>query len=569
MRKGTGASPGISIGKALVITHEPLNIEKKEITNVDGQKDILKNSIEASKEQLTKIKEKALRELGEEKAAIFEAHLMILQDPELVDSTLGKIESESINAEFAFKEVTNQFITIFESMDNEYMRERAADIRDVSERVLRNITGQSVVDLSVLEEEVILIANDLTPSDTATMNKEKVLGFLTDIGGRTSHTAIMARSLEIPAVVGLGNITEEVKNGDIIAFNGESGEVIINPEEATINNMRSEKEAYEEYKRQLQEVIGKSSVTTDDKHVELAANIGTPNDVPGVIKNDGEGVGLYRTEFIYMNSDHLPTEDEQFKCYKEVLEGLKDKPIVIRTLDIGGDKNLPYLKIDEEMNPFLGYRAIRLCLDKVDIFKTQLRALLRASVYGNLKIMFPMISSLEELLRAKEILEECKVELDSEKIGYSNNIEVGMMIEVPAAAIISDILAKHVDFFSIGTNDLIQYTTAVDRMNEKIHNLYNPFNPAVLRLIKMVIDNGHKNEIWVGMCGEMAGDKRMIPILLGFGLDEFSMSASSILPARNLIRSLSYSQMKDFSDKILGMATAQEIESYIEETFRK
>lgn len=567
MIKATGASPGISIGKALVITHESLKIEKMDITNIEQQMNNFNRGLNLSVEQLIEIKNKALKELGEEKAQIFEAHIMILQDPELIQSTIDKIQNDKVNAEYAFKEVTNQFISIFESMDNDYMKERAADIRDVSDRVLRNIMGKEMIDLSVLKEEVILIATDLTPSDTATMDKEKVLGFLTDIGGRTSHTAIMARSLEIPAVVGLTTITKDVVNGDIIAFNGESGEVLINPDEETINTLKQERLNYEEYKKQLKDMIGKESKTLDNKHVEIVANIGTPKDITGVVKNDAEGVGLYRTEFIYMDSDHLPTEDEQFQCYKEVLQGLNDKPVVIRTLDIGGDKTLPYLKIDEEMNPFLGYRAIRLCLDKVDIFKTQLKALLRASVYGNLKIMFPMISSLEELLKAKAILNECREELDSNNIEYSNDIEVGMMIEVPAAAIISDILAQHVDFFSIGTNDLIQYTTAVDRMNEKIHSLYNPFNPAVLRLIKTVIDNGHKAGIWVGMCGEMAGDKKMIPILLGFGLDEFSMSASSVLPARNLITSLNYSQMKDFSDKILKMGTAEEIESYIEDAF--
>ncbi|SHH12980.1 phosphoenolpyruvate--protein phosphotransferase [Tepidibacter thalassicus] len=567
MLKGTNASPGIAIGKALVLEHGEINIEKKSIDNIDSEEKKFLDAVQKSKEELIKVKEKALKEIGEDKAQIFESHIMVLDDPELIDSTLNKIKEEKVNAEYAFSQIRDMFIGIFEAMDNEYMRERAADIKDVSNRVLRNILGMKFIDLASLEEEVILVAHDLTPSDTATMNKEKVLGFLTDIGGRTSHTAIMARTLEIPAVVGLKNITEKVKDGDFIIFNGETGDVILNPDESTIEKYKNLKENFEKERKELEALKGKESKTLDGKHVELAGNIGTPKDIEGLIKNDAEGVGLYRTEFLYMHRNDFPSEEEQFEAYKAVLEAMNPKPIVIRTLDIGGDKELSYLQMDKEMNPFLGYRAIRLCLDRKDIFKTQLRALLRASVYGNLRIMFPMISSLEELLAAKEVLEEVKRELDEENISYSKNIEVGMMIEVPSAAIISDVLAKHVDFFSIGTNDLIQYTTAVDRMNEKIHYLYNQFNPAVLRLIKMVIDNGHKEGKWVGMCGEAAGDKRMIPILLGMGLDEFSMSPISILPARKLISSLKYEDMKKLADDILKLGTAKEIEEYIKKTF--
>ncbi|WFD09210.1 phosphoenolpyruvate--protein phosphotransferase [Tepidibacter hydrothermalis] len=567
MIKGTNASPGIALGKALVLEHNEIVIEKKTIDNIELEQKKLTDAINKSKEELTKVKEKALVELGAEKAEIFEAHLLVLQDPELVDSTLNKIKDEKINADYAFNEVKNMFVSMFESMDNEYMKERAADIKDVGNRVLRHILDIKFVDLSTLEDEVVLIAHDLTPSDTATMNKKKVLGFLTDIGGRTSHTAIMARTLETPAVVGLKNITETVKDGDYVIFNGETGEVIINPDENTINEYKDLKEKFEKEKKELESLKGQESKTLDGRHVELAGNIGTPNDVQGLINNDAEGVGLYRTEFLYMNRSEFPTEEEQYESYKAVLESMNPKPIVIRTLDIGGDKELSYLEMDKEMNPFLGYRAIRLCLDRQDIFKTQLRALLRASVHGNLRIMFPMISSLEELLSAKEILESVKSDLDKEGIDYSKNIEVGMMIEVPSAALISDILAKHVDFFSIGTNDLIQYTTAVDRMNEKIHNLYNQFNPAVLRLIKMVIDNGHKEGKWVGMCGEAAGDKRMIPILLGMGLDEFSMSPISILPARKLITSLKYEDMKPVAEKVVSMGTAKEIEEYMQNNF--
>ena len=568
MYKGTGASPGIALGKALIIEHSELVIEKRNINNIEEEIQKLESAVKISKEELTKVKEKAFNELGEHEAEIFEAHLLVLEDPELIDSAISKIRDEKVNADYALNEIKEMFVSMFESMDNEYMRERAADIKDVTNRVLRHILGIKVVDLASLDEEVILIAHDLTPSDTATMNKSMVLGFLTDIGGRTSHTAIMARTLEIAAVVGLNDITNKVKDGDYIVFNGDTGEVIVNPDEETKNKYSLLKEEFEDYRKSLELLKGQASITTDGRHVELAGNIGSPNDVEGLIKNDAEGVGLYRTEFLYMDKeDGFPTEQEQYEAYKAVLEGMNNKPIVIRTLDIGGDKELPYFEMEPEMNPFLGYRAIRLCLDRKDIFKTQLRALYRASVHGKLRIMFPMISSLEELLSAKEVIKEVLQELDTENIEYSNDVEVGMMIEIPSAAVISDVLAKHVDFFSIGTNDLIQYTCAVDRMNQKISHLYNQFNPAVLRLIKMVIDNAHKEGKWVGMCGESAGDQRMIPILLGFGLDEFSMSPISILPARKLINSLSYEDMQKFADEVLSMATAKEIKEYVENKF--
>ena len=568
MYKGTGASPGIALGKALIVEHSELVIEKKSIDNVEEEVLKLQKAVEISKEELTKVKEKAFEELGEHEAQIFESHLLVLEDPELVDSAANKIRDEKVNADFALNEIKEMFVAMFESMDNEYMRERAADIKDVTNRVLRHILGVKVVDLAGLEEEVILIAHDLTPSDTATMNKKMVLGFLTDIGGRTSHTAIMARTLEIAAVVGLNDATQTIKDGDFVVFNGDTGEVIVNPDEETIEKYTKLKKEFEDYKRELQQLKGKASITLDERHVELAGNIGSPKDVEGLINNDAEGVGLYRTEFLYMDKeDAFPTEEEQYEAYKAVLEGMDNKPIVIRTLDIGGDKELPYFEMDEEMNPFLGYRAIRICLDKTEIFKTQLRALYRASVHGRLRIMFPMISSLGELLSAKEIIKEVLAELDKEGIAYSKDVEVGMMIEIPSAAVISDILAKHVDFFSIGTNDLIQYTCAVDRMNQKISHLYNQFNPAVLRLIKMVIDNAHKEGKWVGMCGESAGDKRMIPILLGMGLDEFSMSPISILPARKFITSVKYEDMKKFADEVLSLSTAEEIKNHVDKTF--
>lgn len=568
--KGIGASPGIALGKALVLKEAELVIERKSIHDVQAEINKLEDAVKISKEELVKVKEKAFNELGEHEAQIFEAHLLVLEDPELLDSTIAKIQDEKVNAEYALNEVKETFVSLFESMDNEYMRERAADIKDVTNRILRHILGVKVVDLANLDEEVILVAHDLTPSDTATMNKKMVLGFLTDIGGRTSHTAIMARTLEIAAVVGLSSATETIKDGDFIVFNGTTGEVIVNPSEEVIENYMDLKKEYEDYKESLKLLKGQQTITLDGRHVELAGNIGSPKDVEGLINNDAEGVGLYRTEFLYMDKeDAFPTEEEQYEAYKAVLVGMNNKPIVIRTLDIGGDKELPYFDMEHEMNPFLGYRAIRICLDKTDIFKTQLRALYRASIHGKLRIMFPMISSLEELLKAKEVVNEVKEELTKEGIKYSDDVEVGMMIEIPSAAVISDILAKHVDFFSIGTNDLIQYTCAVDRMNQKISHLYNQFNPAVLRLIKMVIDNAHKEGKWVGMCGESAGDSNMIPILLGFGLDEFSMSPISILPSRKLINSLSYKEMQEFANEILSMGTSEEIKEYIDKKFNR
>ncbi len=569
MMKGIGASPGIAIGKALVIEENEIVIEKKAITDIDAEVKKLKDAVELSKAELTAVKEKVAKEVGEEESEIFGAHILVLEDPEFIGEAENKIKNESVNADYALNEVKDMFVSIFEGMDNAYMKERAADIKDVTGRVLRHILGIKVVDLSSLGEEVVLVAHDLTPSDTATMDKSKVLGFLTDIGGRTSHTAIMSRTLEIAAVVGLNDATKTIKDNDMIIFNGDTGEVFVNPEQSIIDEYKEKKRLFEEEKKELELLKGKESVTTDGKHVELAGNIGTPNDIEGLIKNDAEGVGLYRTEFLYMNSDKFPEEDTQYEAYKAVLEGMQGKPVVIRTLDIGGDKKLSYFEMEEEMNPFLGYRAIRLCLDKTEIFKTQLRALYRASVHGKLRIMFPMISSLEELLKAKEVCEEVKKELSDEGIEYSNDVEIGMMIEVPSAAIISDILAKHVDFFSIGTNDLIQYTCAVDRMNQKISYLYNQFNPAVLRLINLVIKNAHAEGKWVGMCGEAAGDQKMIPILLGFGLDEFSMSPISILRARRLVTSVSESDMKALASEVLSLSTSEEIEKYMEDFISK
>lgn len=535
MKKGIAASKGYAIGKVFIQEHEEIVITDTKISDVTIEKECLKKALEASKSQLEVIREKALNEIGEHEAAVFEAHLTLLDDPEFTGQMEMTIESESINAMKAVQNVTDTFVMIFESMDDAYMRERAADIKDVSKRIISNLAGKGGSAFAITETNTIVVANDLTPSDTAQLDRSKVVAFLTNIGGRTSHSAIMARTLEIPAVVGLGDITTSVKNGDTIIVDGIEGIAIINPDYSIIKKYRDKKEKFQEEQEELKKLIEVKTKTKSGKRVEVCGNIGKPEDINQVLANGGDGVGLFRTEFLYMDRDNAPTEEEQFAAYKYVLEKAKGNQIVIRTLDIGGDKTLPYLPLPEEMNPFLGYRAIRLCLDRKEIFKVQLRALLRASIYGNLAVMFPMISGLEEFQEAKEVVEECKTELKSEGKEFSEKIQWGIMVEIPAAAVCADELAKHVDFFSIGTNDLIQYTLAADRMSEKVSYLYNPMHPAVLRLIKMTIDGAHKHGKWVGMCGEMAGDESAIPTLVEYGLDEFSMSASSILSAKKTI----------------------------------
>jgi phosphotransferase system enzyme I (PtsI) len=564
--KGIGVSPGIVIGRVLLKEEKQIIVEKRDITNYEEEIQRFKRAIESGKSEIQDIYDNVLKNMGETEASIFEAHLMILEDPEMIEQVEKKIEENKVNAEWALKEISEMFISMFEAMDNEYMKERAADIKDVTSRLMKKLLSIEEINFSELANEVIIVAHDLTPSDTSQIDKNKVLGFITEIGGRTSHSAIMARTLEIPAIVAVKDITTKVKNGDLIVFDGEEGLIHINPEEQIVKLYEDKKAEYNKSQKQLSLLIGKESITTDGIRVELAANIGTPKDLESVINNDSEGIGLFRSEFLYMDRKTAPSEEEQFDAYKEVAAKMKNKPVVIRTLDVGGDKELDYLNLPKEMNPFLGYRAIRVCLDKVDIFKTQLRAILRASAYGNIKIMFPMISSIEELRAAKAILQEVRNELIKENIKFNDKLEVGIMIEIPAAAIISDLLAKEVDFFSIGTNDLIQYTTAVDRMNEKISHLYNPFHPALLRLVKMVIDNAHKENKWVGMCGEVAGDPKLIPILIGMGLDEFSMSPISILKARGIIRNISQEEMSDLALKVINLPTAQEVENFIEKS---
>ena len=535
MKKVIAASKGYAIGKVFLQVNEEIVITDEKISDIEGEKAKLQKALDDSRAQLEKIKEKALTEMGEEKAQVFEAHITLLDDPEFTGAMQMEIESNSTNSMKAVQSVTDMFVSIFDAMEDAYMRERAADIKDVSKRIISNLAGKGGDAFAITEENTIVVAHDLTPSDTAQLDRSKVVGFITDIGGRTSHAAIMARTLEIPAVLGLGDITTSVKTGDKVIVDGITGDVIINPSEEVIAEYTEKKEKFQAEQEELKKLIDVKTTTKSGRRIEVCGNIGKPEDVLGVIANGGDGVGLFRTEFLYMDRESAPTEEEQFESYKFVLEKMEGKQVVIRTLDIGGDKTLPYLPLPQEMNPFLGYRAIRLCLDKKEIFKVQLRALLRASVFGKLCVMFPMISGIQEFRQAKEVVEECKAELRTEGKEYSDNIQWGIMVEIPAAAVMADELAKEVDFFSIGTNDLIQYTLAADRMSEKVSYLYNPMHPAVLRLIKMTIDGAHSQGKWVGMCGEMAGDETAIPTLVEYGLDEFSMSATSILPAKKIM----------------------------------
>ncbi|RIL71712.1 phosphoenolpyruvate--protein phosphotransferase [Staphylococcus devriesei] len=560
---GIAASDGVAIAKAYLLVEPDLSFTNEKVTDTDAEIQKFRNALEASKIELTKIRNNAEKQLGPDKAAIFDAHLLVLDDPELIQPIEEKIKNEQVSAPEALNEVTTQFITIFESMDNEYMRERAADIRDVSKRVLAHLIGVDLPNPSMIDESVVVVGNDLTPSDTAQLNKEFVQGFVTNIGGRTSHSAIMSRSLEIAAVVGTKSITKEVKQGDMIIVDGTTGDVIIDPTEDELIAYQNKRERFFEDKKELQKLRDAETVTIDGEHAELAANIGTPDDLYGVMENGAEGIGLYRTEFLYMGRDQMPTEEEQFDAYKKVLETMKDKRVVVRTLDIGGDKELPYLNLPKEMNPFLGYRAIRLCLDQQDIFRTQLRALLRASAYGKLNIMFPMVATINEFRDAKAILLEEKEKLVNDGHDVADDIELGIMVEIPSTAALADIFAKEVDFFSIGTNDLIQYTMAADRMSERVSYLYQPYNPAILRLVKQVIEASHKEGKWTGMCGEMAGDETAIPLLLGLGLDEFSMSATSILKARRQINGLSKNEMAELAHRAVNCATQDEVKDLV------
>ncbi|MDQ0427326.1 phosphotransferase system enzyme I (PtsI) [Planomicrobium stackebrandtii] len=560
---GIAASNGIAIAKAFRLENPELNVDKRTISDVDGELERLTSSLEKSIAELEVIQKKTAETISDKEAAIFGAHLLVLSDPELVGPITERITTDKVNAEFALQETTDMFISMFEAMDNEYMKERAADIRDVRKRVLAHLLGVTIQSPSMISDEVIIIAEDLTPSDTVQLNAQFVKGFITDIGGRTSHSAILARTLEIPAVVGAKTAMADIQNGTIVIVDGLDGTIIIAPEDSVIEEYKNKQAAYDEQKAEWAVLKNEATVSADGQAVEIGANIGTPKDIAGVVDNGGEAIGLYRTEFLYMGRDQFPTEDEQVEAYASVLKGMQGKPTVVRTLDIGGDKELSYLDLPKELNPFLGLRAIRLCLEMPDMFRTQLRALLRASVHGNLKIMFPMIATLDEFREAKALLLEEKAKLQTEGVEVSDSIEVGIMVEIPSTAVMADTFAKEVDFFSIGTNDLIQYTMAADRMNESVSYLYQPFNPAILRLVKMVIDASHREGKWTGMCGEMAGDEIAIPILLGLGLDEFSMSASSILKARSQISKLSKAEMAQHTDRILALSNSQEVEDYV------
>ena len=560
MLKGIAASDGVAVAKAYLLVQPDLSFETASVEDTNAEEARLDAALEASQNELSVIREKAVETLGEEAAQVFDAHLMVLSDPEMIGQIKETIRAKKVNAESGLKEVTDMFITLFENMeDNPYMQERAADIRDVTKRVLAHLLGVRLPNPAMINEEVVVIAHDLTPSDTAQLDLEHCAGFLTEIGGKTAHSAIMARSLEIPAIVGVGNVMTTIKEGEEIIIDGEKGELFISPTPEIIAEYKEMREQFLAEKEALKKLKNLPATTIDGRTVKIQGNIGKPEDVDAVIEAGAEGIGLYRTEFLFMDTDHMPTEAEQYVAYKTVVEKMKGKPVTIRTMDIGGDKVLPYLDLPTEMNPFLGYRAIRISLAHKDMFKTQLRAILRASAYGKVKIMYPMVCSINEIRKSNQILEECKKELDEIGKLYDKNIEVGIMVETPSTAMIAYKFAKEVDFFSIGTNDLTQYFLAVDRGNEKVSSLYTAYNPAVLEAIQKVIDAGHDKGITVSMCGEFAGDKKATEILLGMGLDSFSMSASSILGVKKKIIDASYASAQKYRDLILSKDTPEEV----------
>lgn len=563
---GIAASDGIGIAKAYRLVDPDLSFEKRTITDASVEVTRITQAMAASTDDLKVIRQKAAENLGEDEAAVFDAHIAILADPEMMTQIKSVITDQRVNAEEALKEVTDHFITIFEGMaDNQYMQERAADVKDVTKRVLSHLLGKSLPNPALIDSPVVVIAHDLTPSDTAQMDRQFVKGFLTDLGGRTSHSAIMSRTLEIPAVVGTGNATTEIQDGDMLVLNGLDGFALISPTTAEKATYQAEAERYAQERVEWQKLKGAASISKDGQHFEVAANIGTPDDVQAAVDAGAEAVGLFRTEFLYMNSDRLPSEDEQFTAYKQVVQAMNGKPVVIRTMDIGGDKHLPYLPLPEEMNPFLGYRAIRISLDRQEIFRTQLRALIRASHYGEIRIMFPMIATVNEFREAKKVFTEEKDKLVAAGVPVAEKIKLGMMVEIPASAVFADQFAKEVDFFSIGTNDLIQYTFAADRGNEHVSYLYQPYNPALLRLIKNVIDAAHKEGKIAAMCGEMAGDKYAVPLLVGMGLDEYSMSATSVLRVRSQMKHLVTTDWaKVVEQAITQCRTNEEVKSLVE-----
>ena len=549
--KGSPASEGIGLGRAIVIRESDSEISNTQVTDINTELNRFLAAVERAKEEIKEIKETAQRNLGEKNAMIFDAHLLILEDPELLNMVKENI-SKGMNAESALDESAKFFETILSSLEDEYMRERANDIRDVTSRVIKILSHKEEIDLKSIPSCSIVVARELTPSQTAQMNKQNVRGFVTEKGGKTSHTAIIARTYEIPAVVGIGDITSLVRDGDFLIIDGNDGTVYVNPDESLIREYEKRLEEETRKKEELRKFLQIEARTQDSRRIKLVANIAHVDETDVALKNGAEGVGLFRTEFLFMDRTEPPSEEEQFQAYKTVLEKMGERPVIIRTLDIGGDKSIPYLNIPKEENPFLGCRAIRLCLAQQDLFKVQLRALLRASVYGNLKIMFPMISCIDEIIQTKEIMKEVKTELDKEGIKYSEDFEIGIMVETPSAAIISDMLAEEVDFFSIGSNDLIQYTLVIDRTNDKVSYLYNPLHPAVLRLIKLIVDNAHKKGIEVGVCGEIASDLNMVPILIGLGVDELSVSPSKVLNVKKKIFETNSEREKVTIQKLIG-----------------
>ena len=564
MARGTGASAGIGIGKAAILREEKLVIENTGIEDAEAEKERFKSAVEQSIADVSALADDMASRIGEKEAEILNGHLMLLQDPMLTGEIENQIDNDKVCSEFAVETVCNMYADMFASMDDELMQQRAADMRDIKTRMQKILLGVQSVDVSLLPAGTILMAEDLTPSVTAGINPDNVAGIVTELGGRTSHSAILSRALEIPAVVAASGILSEVKDGDELILDGESGEIFVNPGSDLIAEYEKRRDAYLQEKEELKQYIGTSSTTVDGVTVEIAANIGKPEDVDRVLAYDGEGIGLFRTEFLFMDRNEMPTEDEQFEAYKKVAVAMKGKPVIIRTLDIGGDKEIPYMGLKKDENPFLGYRAIRFCLDrKDDIYRPQLKALLRASAFGNIKIMVPMVTCIEEYREAKELVSDIGKELDEAGIAYNKEIQVGIMVETAAASLMADVFAKEVDFFSIGTNDLTQYTMSVDRGNDKVSYLYSTFNPAVLRSIRHIIECGRREGIMVGMCGEAASDPLMIPLLLAFGLNEFSMSASAILKARKYITGYSVEELKAVAEQAMGFVTAAETQQFM------
>jgi phosphoenolpyruvate-protein phosphotransferase (PTS system enzyme I) len=564
--KGIAAAPGISIAKAYRLGKEEFEIAKQPINpeEIPLQLQLFEEALIATRREIIELQKRIAKDMGQEEAQIFDAHLLVLEDRMLIEEVIHRLKKEQINVAFIFSEVLKKYIEVFSKIEDEYLRERTADLNDVGKRILRNLLGKEQRGLKDLKEKVVVISHDLSPSDTAAMHKQLVSGFVTDIGGKTSHTAIMAKSLEIPAVVGTVDATAKIKSGDIVIVDGSMGIIIVNPDEDTLHIYQEEEVKLKGISEKFLEVKDLPAVTKDGKTVEICANIELPDEILSVKIHGAQGIGLYRTEFFYMNRKDAPTEEEHFQAYKYVAEAMNPNSVVIRTLDLGGDKYLSQFEMPKEIQPFLGWRAIRFCLARPDVFKLQLRAILRASAFGKLKLMYPMISGIEELRQANAILNECKEELRKSRLHFDENIEVGVMIEVPSAALTADLLAKEANFFSIGTNDLIQYALAVDRANEKVAYLYEPAHPAVLRMIKNVIEAAHANNIWVGMCGEMASDEIFVLILLGLGLDEFSMPPSAIPIVKYIIRSVSVDQAKKITEEALALSTAKSIEAFMQ-----